>query len=135
MSSNSSKPRLKLSINGRVSLVAAGSNGWTEEVAKSWVQKHYGSLAHFSRRYGFDYLHVVNAFQRRQDAAGGIAEVRQLLGLKSQPTAASIAQVEAQQRRWNNRFAAHQSSRALERLDRQSASAGCVGSAQIENCA
>lgn len=99
--STPNKPRLKLRLDGRVSVLSAGANSWSEQAARSWIQKHYGSLAHFSRRYGFDYLHVVNAFQRRQDAAGGVAEVRQLLGLKSNPSSASIAQVEAQQRRWN----------------------------------
>lgn len=130
MKSMAIKPRLKLHINGKVSLVANGLNTWTEPEAKAWIQQHYGSIAEFSRRYGFDYLHVLNALDRRIGAvscAGGIASVRQLLGLRSEPSATSSAQVEAQRRRRDTSYATHQPARASERPDRQNASADCVG--------
>lgn len=136
MSSTAKKPRLKLHLDGKVILVSSGLNKWTEPEVKKWIQRHYGSIAEFSRRYGFDYLHVLNALDRRLGAvncAGGIASVRQLLGLRSEPSAASAAQVEAQRRRRYPKYATHQSSRAPERLDRQSTSDGCVSGANTES--
>lgn len=95
------KPHLKLSTQGHLTVVRASEMGWKCEIAKAAVLKHYGSMAAFARLYRLEYRHVQDALESdwAAERAGGIAHVRQLLGLKSNPSATSTRQVAAQQAR------------------------------------
>lgn len=102
------KPHLKLHVNGHVSVLRQGDVGWKCKQAKAAVVKHYGSMAAFARLYRLEYRHVQDALETdyAEARAGGIAHVRQLLGLRSIPTEASARQVAAQQARRRSDLAA-----------------------------
>jgi hypothetical protein len=95
------KPRLRLAAGGRIELLAPGVVGWRDEIAaRSFVVRHYGTLQAFALRMGLKYSAVCAAFNTNtRTSAGEVAKVRQLLGLPSAPTAASIALSSAQARR------------------------------------
>ena len=95
------KPRLKLRTSGAVEIVTPGTVGWTEPTARRFIRKHYGSLQAFALRYRLPYGAVCNAVghAHAERTAGPTATVRQLLGLKSNPTRASINLAAAQARR------------------------------------
>ncbi len=92
------KPRLKLNSDGGVEVVSPGVVGWNERAARLFVRTHYGSLQAFAIRYRLPYYAVCNAVGHVQAerTAGPTATVRQMLGLKSNPTQASISLARAQ---------------------------------------
>lgn len=102
------KPHLKLSINGRISVLRPAITGMPESEMKRRIGQHYGSMSAFAVRFGFRYSDVVTALCMDNNertstggilsAAGGVSEVRQVLGLFSRPSKAAIAQVAAQAR-------------------------------------
>lgn len=102
------KPHLKLQITGEVSVLRKGEVGWTTKQAKAAVVRHYGSMAAFARLYRMEYRFVLEALETEwaEARAGGIAHVRQMLGLPSNPTLAAVRQVDAQQARRKNALAA-----------------------------
>lgn len=97
------KPHLKLSTHGRITVLRPAIKGWLESEAKRRLQDQYGSMAAFAERFGFKYSDVLTALCVDGDhyatAAGGIASVRQALGLKSTPSKTALAQVRAQRLR------------------------------------
>lgn len=91
----STKPRLKLHLNGRVSIVSTGAIGWTAKDARSFIKRHYGSVGRFATRFQLPYGAACAATEPDRErvsskSAGGVAEVRALLGLSSNPSLASI---------------------------------------------
>lgn len=95
------KPRLKLSTSGKISLLTPGKVEWKEYAARRFIRSHYGSLQAFAIRFALPYAAVCNAVDnpRFERTAGPVATVRQLLGLPSNPTPASIALSRAQAQR------------------------------------
>lgn len=102
------KPHLKLHLTGHVTVLRHGEVGWKCKAAKAAVVQHYGSMAAFARLYRLEYQHVQDALATEWAAerAGGIAHVRQLLGLRSAPTESSARQVAAQRARRQSDLAA-----------------------------
>lgn len=84
------KPHLKLLLNGRISIVRKGELGWSELEAKSFVRRQYGSIQDFADRIEISPVTVYDALKSFNHhaikQAGKVAFVRQLLGLRSNPT-------------------------------------------------
>lgn len=96
------KPRLKLTRDGHLVVLACGLNPWGENSARKYIQEHYGSLQRFARRYQLSYNAVCTALRpiaRPERMAGQVAEVRAVLGLTSRPTAQSLRVSRKQERR------------------------------------
>lgn len=98
------KPRLKLTRDGKLNIVAMGSNPWGEVSARKYIQEHYGSLSAFATYYKFSYSAVCTALRtshRPARMAGQVAVVRQALGLPSKPSrhALKVAAQKMQERR------------------------------------
>lgn len=104
------KPRLKLLNTGRLLVLQPAVLGIQESQLKRRLTRHYGSMSAFAVRFGFRYSDVVTALSVDTkskagtcagvaSAAGGVAEVRRVLGLRSEPSKTAIAQVAAQAKR------------------------------------
>jgi len=96
------KPRLKLTNDGHLLVLASGLNPWGEISARKYIQEHYGSLQGFARHYQLSYNAVCKALRpiyRPERMAGQVAEVRAVLGLNSQPTAQALRIARKQERR------------------------------------
>ncbi len=94
------KPRLKPTKNGGLRIVQKGLNPWGEASARKFIQEHYGSLSAFASRFGFSYSAVCTALRtsyRPARMAGQVAEVRQALGLPSQPSPRALLSVKGKQ--------------------------------------
>ncbi len=94
------KPRLKPRNDGSLLVVRKGLNPWSEVVARKFVQEHYGTLATFAARYHFSYWAVCNALRSNhfpKRMAGKVAEVRQTLGLPSQPSHRALISANSKQ--------------------------------------
>lgn len=86
------KPHLKLYTSGRVLVLKKGHNAWSEDQAKRWIRNHYGSLQAFALHFNLPYEAVTKAVSHSmyEGTAGPVANVRAMLGLKSNPTKLSI---------------------------------------------
>lgn len=96
------KPRLKLTRDGHLIVLASGLNPWGETSARKYIQEHYGSLQGFARRYQLPYNAVCTALRpiyRPERMAGQVAKVRAVLGLTSQPTPQALRVAGKQERR------------------------------------
>lgn len=86
------KPRLKLSITGRLTLLREGLSGLNEDQTKRSLQKSHGSLLAFSRKHGVNYAGLCSSFNVQSERfAGNVATARQLLGLPSNPTKGNLS--------------------------------------------
>ena len=96
------KPRLKLTNDGHLIVLASGLNPWGESSARKYIQEHYGSLNGFAQRFHFSYNAVCKALRpiyRPEKMAGQVAVIRMALGLKSQPTLHAIRVAASQEHR------------------------------------
>lgn len=85
------KPRLKLHLDGHISVLAQGSLGWTAKDARSFIAEHYGNLGRFAERFSLPYGAVCAATKPGQDriyarTAGKVSFVRCVLGLETRPS-------------------------------------------------
>lgn len=95
------KPRLKLTIDGHISVVIPGTNPWDENSARLFLIEHYGSVKAFTRRFGLSYSAacVALATPWASERAGKVAKVRQALGLACSPTKQALIAAAALQRK------------------------------------
>lgn len=99
------KPRLKLSATGKLSVVAPGELGWNARQARSYIQRHYGSVGKFAARFALSYAAACLATRPGRDSsvsriAGDVSHIRSMLGLRTEPTphAVRLAQVHPKRR-------------------------------------
>lgn len=135
------KPRLKISTSGKLTLLAQGVSGLTQQETKKLIRQRFGSLSHFASRFGlrYDALCYATSGNYAAKSAGYVAEVRCILGLPSQPTKAGLALAAAHAKRrldstlyapalqpLSARAPVSQSRMTASAAERQSAS-GCSG--------
>jgi hypothetical protein len=95
---SSSKPRLKLRVDGTVEVLIPGSLSWSAFRARDFIREQYGTVQAFALRFGLNYGMTCDALRDDRlasERAGGVAHIRQMLGLKSAPTRASMRMVAA----------------------------------------
>ena len=99
------KPRLKLHLSGRLTVLSSAEIGWTATGARSFIKAHYGSVGRFAARFQLPYGAACAATEPDRErvssrSAGDIAFVRSVLGLRSKPSTSSvrIAQAHAERR-------------------------------------
>lgn len=83
------KPRLKLTPTGKLSLIKGGDAGLSTHEVKTRIKQRYGSIRAFAERFELHYPSVLGALSKLPTAhrcAGGVAEIRKLLGLNSSPS-------------------------------------------------
>jgi hypothetical protein len=96
------KPRLKLNNNGTLTVLQPGELPWDSYAAVLFIKRHYGSRMDFCVRYRLNYNKFCNALRNDTTAAsqaGDAAQIRQMLGLRSNPSSVSAALVAAQKLR------------------------------------
>lgn len=98
------KPRLKLHLSGRLSVLSSAELGWTATEARSFIKQHYGSVGRFSAQFLLPYGAACAATEPDRErvsarSAGDIALVRSVLGLRSNPSASSVRIAEAHAKR------------------------------------
>jgi hypothetical protein len=81
------KPRLKLYTNGHVELLTAGRSAYSGVELKKIIQQRYTSIKVFALTFGLDYQACIEALGDYSEKRGGyVAQVRNFLGLPSNPT-------------------------------------------------
>lgn len=91
----SDKPRLKLNLSGRLTVLSSAEIGWTATAARSYIKRHYGSVVQFSAKFQLPYGAACAATEPDRErvssrSAGDIAYVRAILGLASRPSIRSV---------------------------------------------
>lgn len=88
------KPRLKLHAKGGVTLIRAGTSHQDVFEVRQRIKSHYVWLTRFASFIGCSYQQANQALTTHGlKSAGKTSEVRQMLGLKSQPSPMSTALV------------------------------------------
>lgn len=88
------KPRLKLHLDGKISVVRAAASGWNAYAAKDFLRQHYGSVGAAAAALHVPSWALHQALHEHLGArhsAGHVGQCRQLLGLFSQPTQRALA--------------------------------------------
>lgn len=82
------KPRLKMMLDGRISVVQAGSLPWSGWEARALLKHRYGSVLQFATYIGVSqgsaYAALTDSSKAKR-SAGQIMFVRQVLGLPTHP--------------------------------------------------
>ena len=84
------RPHLKLHVDGSLSLVRKASASTTNS-GREIIKARYGSVTRFARTFNLPYGVVCQATQPSMERfnirrAGAIAQIRQILGLRSEPS-------------------------------------------------
>jgi len=101
-------PRLKLSTTGRLTLLRPATCPLSRDQALALVLAHYGSRLAFACRWQLNYGDVSQALRPNENGhlrGGAVARVRQLLGLRSEPSTFAQKLAEASARRKARRAA------------------------------
>lgn len=95
------KPRLKLSLAGKLTLIAEGESGLSEEEVRESIYQRFETLTAFAKHFDRPYESVCAASSHPSAAnrGGKTAEVRRILGLPVRTKRIALAQMAASARR------------------------------------
>lgn len=82
------KPRLKLHLDGQVTVISRGESGLSRRDVKALLRRHYGGLRGAATRLGLPLwalTEALNSDRHTRWAGGQIARCRQIFGLPSWP--------------------------------------------------
>jgi hypothetical protein len=94
------KPRLKVLLNGQITLVTQGTSGLDEFQTAEFINRHFGTKKRLAKKIGQPTRMLTLALSPSSiDLGGQVSKVRLMLGLSSNPTQRSLAYVAAHEQK------------------------------------
>jgi gp16 family phage-associated protein len=102
------KPRLKLLLNGQITLATQGTSGLDELQTAEFINRHFGTKKRLAKKIGQPTRMLALALSPSSiDLGGKVSKVRLMLGLPSNPTQRSLAYVAAHEKKKHRPATSH----------------------------